>query len=304
MAAITTDHLTKYYGSCRGIEDLVLEVEEGEVFGFLGPNGAGKTTTIRLLLGLIRPTRGRFAIFGTPVRFGSFSYRNDIGYLPGEVCIHGNLTGHEFLARLAALRGSTMEKGNDLARRLKLDLSKTVKGLSHGNRQKLAIVQAFMHDARLLILDEPTSGLDPLTQQAFFEMIREESDRGTTILLSSHILSEVERACSRVGIVREGRLVAVERIDDLKKKRVKHAEVELGTEVDAKDFHLPAARSVRIEGRKVRFTVEKDYRSILEALSAYPVEDITIRDAALEDIFLEYYSDSQSDPQEGEPCES
>jgi len=290
MPIIETDQLTKYYGTCRGIEDLNLRVEEGEVFGFLGPNGAGKTTTIRLLLGLIRPTRGRFLICSAPINFGSFSYRRDIGYLPGEVSSHQNLTGGEFLARLASLRGNTDDKSKNLARRLKLDLSKKVKGLSHGTRQKLAIVQTFMYNARLLILDEPTSGLDPLTQQVFFELVREERDRGTTVFLSSHVLSEVERACSRVGIIREGRLVAVERIDTLKKKRMKQAEVEFGTEVNAEMFRLPGVRSILVEGRKIRFSIEGEYRSILNALTAYPIENVTIKDATLEDIFLEYYS--------------
>jgi ABC-2 type transport system ATP-binding protein len=290
MSIIKTDQLTKYYGTCRGIKDLNLRVEEGEVFGFLGPNGAGKTTTIRLLLGLIRPTRGRLFICNEPIIFRSFSYRKDIGYLPGEVSFYPYLTGREFLARLASLRGDADEKYKNLASRLKLDLSKKIKGLSHGTRQKLAIVQTFMYNTRLLILDEPTNGLDPLTQQVFFELVCEERDRGTTVVLSSHVLSEVEHACSRVGIIRDGRLVAVERIDDLKKKGVKQVEVEFGMDVNAAMFHLAGVRSILVEGRKIRFSMEGQYGSILKALTAYPIENVAIKDATLEDIFLEYYS--------------
>ena len=291
MTIIETERLTKYYGSCRGIEDLSIRVEEGEVFGFLGPNGAGKTTTIRLLLGLIRPNRGRFRICGAHVNFRSSSFREHIGYLPGEVGFWGHLTGCQFLARLASLR--TTKSGDEvqnLARRLDLDLSKKIKGLSHGTRQKLAIIQAFMHNARILILDEPTTGLDPLVRQVFYDLVREEQERGTTVFLSSHVLSEVERTCSRVGIVRDGRFVAVERIDDLKKKHVKRAEVEFGREVNAEDIDLTGVRSLQIEGRKMRFSIEGNYRGILKALAAHPIENITIEDATLEDIFLEYYS--------------
>ena len=290
MPIIETDELTKHYGVCRGIEDLDLRVDAGEVFGFLGPNGAGKTTTIRLLLGLIRPTRGRMRICNMPIDFRSFSYKKNIGYLPGEVGLPGYLTGGEFLARMASLRGGASNKLEHLAQRLDLDLSTKIKSLSHGTRQKLAIAQAFMHNAPLLILDEPTTGLDPLTQQVFYELVCEERDRGTAVFLSSHVLSEVDRVCSRVGIIRQGRLVTVERIDDLKKKRIKRVEVVFDAEVNTKAVRLPGTQSLAVDGRVIRFAIEGEYNVMLKTLSAYPVEDITIQDATLEDIFLEYYA--------------
>jgi ABC-2 type transport system ATP-binding protein len=206
------------------------------------------------------------------------------------VGFYANLTGRELLARLTSLRGNTDDKSENLARRLEFDLSKKIRDLSHGTRQKLAIVLAFMHNARLLILDEPTIGLDPLTQQVFYELVCEERDRGTTVFLSSHVLGEVDRVCSRVGIVRDGRLVVIERIDDLKKKRKKQAEVEFGTEVNVEAFRLPGVRSILVEGRKIRFSIEGEYRDILKALAVYPIENVTIQDATLEDIFLEYYA--------------
>ncbi len=282
--------MTKHYGVCRGIEDLDLRVGAGEVFGFLGPNGAGKTTTIRLLLGLIRPTRGRMLICNTPVHFLSVSYKRNIGYLPGEVGLPAHIAGGEFLARIASLRDGTSNKIEQLAQRLNLDLSMKIKSLSHGTRQKLAIAQAFMHDVPLLILDEPTTGLDPLTQQVFYELVCEERDRGAAVFMSSHVLSEVDRVCSRVGIVRQGRLVAVEKIDDLKKKRIKRVEVVFGAEVNTKAIRFPGTQSLQIDGQAIRFAIEGECDAILKTLSAYPIKDITIQNATLEEIFLEYYA--------------
>ncbi len=292
MAVIETSGLTKYYGKARGVEGLDLKVDEGEVFGFLGPNGAGKTTTIRLLMGLIRPTGGVARVFGASVDSSRPSIRKDIGYLPGELGLYSHISGEEFLSRLSSLReGSQPGKAGQIARRLDLDLSRRIRGLSHGTRQKLGIVQALMHDARLLILDEPTLGLDPLAQQIFYELIHEEREQGRTVFLSSHQLGEVERTCSRVGVIREGRLVVVEDIADLKKKRVKWAEVELKTEVDPEPFRIPGVRSIRCEGRKLRLSIEGNYQEILRAMSSLPVENITIEDATLEEIFLEYYTE-------------
>lgn len=291
MPIIETSGATKYYGENRGVVDLDLSVEEGEVFGFLGPNGAGKTTTIRLLMGLIHPSQGLIKIFGSPIQRGSVSFRQDIGYLPGELGLYSHLSGRQLLSRLGSLRGTRPgDKAEQIAKRLDLDLTRKIKGLSHGTRQKLGIVQALMHEAKLLILDEPTIGLDPLAQNIFYELIREESEKGTTVFLSSHLLGEVERTCARVGVIREGRLVVVEDIDDLKKKRVKWAQVELTEEVDEKDFQVPGIKSVQREGSGYRLVLEGNYPDVLKALSALPIENITIQDATLEDIFLEYYS--------------
>jgi ABC-2 type transport system ATP-binding protein len=296
MGAIETSGLTKYYGKTLGVEDLDLRVEEGEVFGFLGPNGAGKTTTIRLLLGLIHPTKGQAKIFGSTLDFRSHAYRRDVGYLPGEPGFYSHLSGREFLARLSSLRGSNgRDKAEKLAGRLDFDLSRKIKGLSHGTRQKLAIVAALMHDAKLLILDEPTSGLDPLAQQVFYEMIQEESDQGRTVFLSSHLLGEVERTCSRVGVIRAGRLVVVEDISDLKRKRVKWLEADLEGEVKPDNFRLPGVRSAEIEGQKLKLSIEGNYSEILKVLAARRIENVTIQDATLEEIFLEYYSGDKED---------
>ena len=296
MAVIETQGLTKYYGPTRGVEELNLRVEEGEIFGFLGPNGAGKTTTIRVLLGLIRASSGEVRLFGKPAGVGSVSLRADIGYLPGEIGLYGHLSGRAWLRRLGSLRGGAWQvKAKELARRLELDLSRKIKGMSHGTKQKLAIVQAFMHDARLLILDEPTSGLDPLAQQVFYEMIQDEHKAGRTVFLSSHILSEVERTCSRVGMIRDGRLVVVERIEDLKRKRVKWAEIEFAEPVTAEAFRLPGVRTVEVDGRHVRISIEGGYSDVLKALGSYPIENINVHDASLEDIFIEYYTDAEKE---------
>lgn len=291
MGAIKTEGLTKYFGKNRGIEDLDLSVEEGEVFGFLGPNGAGKTTTIRLLLGLIRPTRGRAMVSGSVVDRKSISCRQGIGYIPGEPGFYNHVSGREFLLRLSSLRGGGgMDKAERLADRLGLDLSRKIKGLSHGTRQKVAIVQALMHDAGLLILDEPTSGLDPLAQQVFHDLIAEERDAGRTVFISSHVLGEVERTCSRVGVIREGRLVVIEDIADLKRKRVKWLELEFKEPVGPEVFDLPGVRSVSGEGRRYKLSLEGNYSPVLQALSAHPIENFSAYDATLEEIFLEYFS--------------
>lgn len=291
MAAIETIGLTKYYGVARGVEAVDLRVDEGEVFGFLGPNGAGKTTTIRLLLGLIRATRGEIRLFGQPAGAGSVALRRSTGYLPGELGLYPHLTGRQWLHRFASLRGGQVgPRAEELARRLDLDLGRGIKGMSHGTIQKLAIVQAFMHEARLLVLDEPTSGLDPLAQQVFYEFVREERDRNRTVFLSSHVLSEVEKTCSRVAMIRDGRIVVVEGIDDLKRKRVKWAEVEFRQPVDAETFRMPGVRSIEAEGRRVRIEIEGNYAPVLEALARHPIDNVSINDASLDDIFLEYYA--------------
>lgn len=290
---INTENLTKYYGSRRGIEDLNLCIEPGEVFGYLGPNGAGKTTTIRLLLGLLKPTRGKFRICDKLVSRYAFLYRKQIGYLPGEIGLYSDLTGHEYLLRVASLRGTMQkDKVKHLIDCLGFDLSQTIQKLSHGSRQKLAIVQAFMHKARLLILDEPTTGLDPLAQQVFYELIKEERDRGTTVFMSSHVLSEVERSCSRVGIVRDGRLVLTQSVDDLKQNHAKRVEVEFEEPVESQTLCLPGVQSLQVLGNKATFTLVDHYQNILKALACSAIKNISIKDATLEEIFVEYYSDT------------
>jgi ABC-2 type transport system ATP-binding protein len=293
MAVIEIQDLTKYYGPNRGIEGLNLRIEQGEVFGFLGPNGAGKTTTIRLLLGLIKPTQGSFLICGSLVKRYASSFRKHIGYLPGEIGLYTDLSGQEYLHRLASLRGGLRkDRVKHLSDCLGLDLSRTIQKLSHGSRQKLAIVQAFMHEARLLILDEPTNGLDPLAQQVFYELINEEKERGVTVFLSSHVLSEVERSCSRVGIVRDGHLIVTQSVDELKKTQAKRVEVEFEAPVESRTLCLPGVQSLQVQGNKITFTLVDHYQTILKALACSAIKNISIKDASLEEIFIEYYSDT------------
>jgi ABC-2 type transport system ATP-binding protein len=228
--AIVTRALTKTYGRARGVADLDLEVRPGEVFGYLGPNGAGKTTTLRLLLDLIRPTRGSATVLGLDSHREGRAIRRRVGYLPGDLRLYVSLSGRELLDYFGHLRGAIpRERAEALARRLDCDLGREIRALSSGNRQKLGLIQAFMSDPELLILDEPTNGLDPLVQQTFYELVLEARAAGRTVLLSSHILPEVERVCDRVGILREGRLVAVESIADLRARAVRRVEIEFGT---------------------------------------------------------------------------
>jgi len=298
MPAIVAENLTKFYGRTRGIENVNLEVREGEVFGFLGPNGAGKTTTIRILLDLIRPTRGRATILGLDTRKDSIAVRRRVGYLPGEPGLYDHLTGEEYLGYMAGLRGGAdPSRRKDLAQRLDIDLGRRIKALSHGMKQKVAIIQAFMHEADLLILDEPTSGLDPLMQHAFYELVRVERARGRTVFMSSHVLSEVERVCDRVAIIRGGTIAVVEDVETLTRKRVKKVQVSFGgapspaeSEALAAALTLPGVRDLSLKGDTAVFRVETTaLGGVVKALAALPVTDLTIENPSLEDIFFEYF---------------
>jgi ABC-2 type transport system ATP-binding protein len=290
---IETEALTKYYGKVRGVEDLNLSVREGEVFGYLGPNGAGKTTTIRLLLDLIRPTRGTARLFGQEVRGHAAELKARLGNLPGELSLWDNLTGRELLTFLGSLRGGLDWRWvEELAQRLQLDLSRRVRGLSHGNKQKVGLIQAFAHKPDLIILDEPTLGLDPLIQQEFYSLIDQVKVEGRTVFVSSHILPEVERVCDRVGIIREGRLAAVEQVSELKRKRLRQIEFTFGSAVPASEFDLPGVRDVVQSDGTLRFLVE-DAPGVLDGVvkraAQYAVVDIKVAQPTLEDIFLAYY---------------
>jgi len=223
--AIRTSGLSKDYGARRGVFDLELQVQGPEIFGFLGPNGSGKTTTIRLLMGMIRPTSGQAFVFGLDCVRDSVAVKRKVGYLPGDVPQFGSLTGEEVVAYLGGMRGGVdRRRVQSLCERFELDLSRRSREYSNGNKQKLAIVLAFMHSPELLILDEPTSGLDPLNRQDFYKLLREANDAGATVFLSSHVLSEIEQICDRVGIIREGRLVRVAELDELRKSGNKSLE--------------------------------------------------------------------------------
>jgi ABC-2 type transport system ATP-binding protein len=288
---IQTEQLTKWYGQSRGIEEIDLSVEKGEVFGFLGPNGSGKTTTIRILLDFIRASSGRARLFGMDTHTDSIQIRSRIGYLPGEYGMYEKMTAVEYLQFLESLRRDKEPPLRDkLIERFGLDTSRRIKSSSHGTKQKLALVQAFMHDPELLILDEPTNGLDPLVQQQFYELIHELKERGKTVFLSSHVLSEVERVCDRVAILRQGKLVALHEIAELKKFRLKRIEVVFKQELDESMFRLEGVRKIEKNAHTIRLWVDANINPILRTLSEYPIDNISCQDARLEDIFLEYYT--------------
>jgi ABC-2 type transport system ATP-binding protein len=296
--AIETRGLTKFYGSTRGIEDLDLRVERGEIFGYLGPNGAGKTTTIRLLLDLIRPTRGRASIAGFDTRERSMDARRVSGYLPGELKPPVRSTAGGFLGYLGRLRGGVDPRAvAELAERLELDLGRRLGDLSKGNKQKVGVVAAFMHDPELLILDEPTSGLDPLRQQDVLDLIRERASRGKTVFLSSHELDQVEHVAGRVGIVRDGHLVAVEAIATLKQRAVRRVEVRLaGAPAGVERLReVPGVSSLAVVDGVVRLTVQGSMDALVKELARFPVETLTSEAPELDEIFLSYYGRANAD---------
>ncbi|MEV8632675.1 ABC transporter ATP-binding protein [Streptosporangium sp. NPDC051023] len=290
---VETEGLTKFYGKRRGLEDLDLRIHPGEVFGYLGPNGAGKTTTIRLLLDVIRPTSGRMSVLGADPR--DAAVRGRIGYLPGELTLEGRERASDYLAFLGAMRGG-VPKGRieALAERLEADLSVPMGKLSKGNRQKVGLIQAFMHEPEFLILDEPTSGLDPLVQQEFLAMVREVRTSGRTVLMSSHVLAEVQDVADRVGIVRGGRLVAVEDVAALREKAVRRVEFHFDAPVPPEAFeNLPGVRDLRVEGPSVRCTLDGRPDALIKAAARFTVVHMASAEPDLEEIFLTYYSDEE-----------
>lgn len=298
-AAIHTEGLTKFYGKSRGIVDINLDVRQGEVFGYLGPNGAGKTTTIRTLLNLIRPTRGQATILGFDTRRESIETRRRIGYLPGEMELYKNLTGEEYLQYHGHLRSEVeWEHVKQLAQRMESDLSQRIGTLSHGNKQKIGLIQAFMHQPQLLILDEPTIGLDPLMQQEFYRLIAEIKAEGRTVFLSSHIMPEVERVCDRVAIIREGRLIAVEDIDTLKARALRHLEVHFAVPVPPDKFtDIDGVQDVIVENDTLRCTVTGTLDAFVKTAAQFEVMNLISQEPSLEEIFLAYYSGGETDAQ-------
>lgn len=286
--------LTFSYGKRRGIAGLTLAVREGEIFGFLGPNGAGKTTTIRQLMGLLRPSAGSAQVFGLDCWRDAAAVKDRVGYLPGEIRLYDRLTCAEFLDFFAAFRPGAATRRRALVERLDLDLGQRIKHLSKGNRQKLALVQALMHDAPLLIMDEPSSGLDPLVQEDLLALLREEQGRGKTLFLSSHQLPEVEQIAQRVAIIREGRLVAVEDVAQLKARRERRMEVILHEPVNLGRFaNLPGVRVLDVYpgGRQFALAVRGEPGPLLRLLVELPVADFTFAPPDLEGVFMHYYTD-------------
>ena len=286
MNAIQLSHLTKYYGKSRGILNLNLDVKEGEFFGFIGPNGAGKSTTIRTLLGLITPSSGQAKIFDETIRRRNPQIRSYIGYLPSEAVFYRGMKVKDLLKLSADLHYKDCSAEREiLCRRLQLDVNRKVDELSFGNRKKVAIVSALQHQPKLLILDEPTSGLDPLMQREFFQIIRERNEQGATVFLSSHVLSEIQRNCTRAAIIREGRIIACDRVEVLSKTNAKRISVQGQVSLDS----LEEIRDLKENDGIFSFLYGGDIHRLLETLSAGTITDLSISNPDLDEIFLHYY---------------
>ncbi|TMB61699.1 MAG: ABC transporter ATP-binding protein [Chloroflexi bacterium] len=292
MNAIETKGLTKDYGNGHGIFDLDLAVNEGEVFGYLGPNGAGKTTTIKLLMGMIHATRGAGTVFGLDVDRDAVRLKKRIGYVPGELPQWGGWRGEEIVAYVSGIRGDVSgDEVERVARRLDLDLSRKYREYSHGNKQKLALLLAFAPRPALLILDEPTSGLDPLHQQEFYGLVRDARAGGATIFISSHVLSEVEHICDRVGIVREGHLATVGPLAQLAGIRTHRVVIEFADAVAAQMLRVPGLEQVSVDGQRVTGMYRGDFAPLIAALAGKSVLTLDSREPTLEEIFLSYYQE-------------
>ncbi|HEX3040510.1 MAG TPA: ABC transporter ATP-binding protein [Solirubrobacterales bacterium] len=291
--AIETEALSKRYGRHRGIEGVSFAVQPGEVFGFLGPNGAGKTTTIRTLLDLIHPTAGSARLFGLDSRRESVAVRARLGNLPGDFGFGRETPGRQALHLLARLRGvEDVGRAEELASRFRADLDRPLGQLSRGNRQKVGLILATFHRPELLILDEPTSGLDPLMQEEFLALVAEERDRGAAVFLSSHELDEVQRVCDRVGIVRAGRLIAVERMADLLGKARRRFTAELGDPAGIERLReLPGVSGLEVAGSRVTFTAAGDLDAVVRELAPHHVVDLEATHPSLEEVFLGYYEE-------------
>jgi ABC-2 type transport system ATP-binding protein len=297
-AAIHTESLVKTYGrSGRGLAGLDLDVRAGEVYGYLGPNGAGKSTTIRILLDLIRPTGGTVRVLGLDPRADGVALRRRTGYLAGDFVVDGRQTGRELLTYLGNLRGGVAAASvTALAERLDLDLDRRIRSLSKGNRQKVGIVQAFMHEPELLILDEPTSGLDPFLQQEFVRLVTEAKARGATVFMSSHVMSEVQQTADRVGIIRDGRLVTVEGVEDLRERAIRSVEIVFDRPVDAASFaFLDGLSDVRVDGAVLRCRLAGRADDLVKAAARHTVVSLLVEEPDLEEIFFSYYARQEAD---------
>jgi ABC-2 type transport system ATP-binding protein len=288
---IETQNLTVYYGKYRGIKNVNLSVERGEVFGFLGPNGAGKTTTQRVLLDVIRPTLGRAFIFGMDCRAEGVKLRKRVGYLPGELALYKDMRAEEFFRMYEYLRGANGGNGywRDLAKRLDMDVSRKIGNFSRGNKQKVGVVVAFMSKPDLLILDEPTSGLDPLVQQTVMEMVREVRADGRTVFFSSHILPEVQAVCDRVGIIREGELVTTQRVEELIAARLKRLNLRFADLPPTDTFNLEGVTEIARDGNSITLEVRANLPQVLARAAQHNIQDIETQTMSLEEIFLAFY---------------
>lgn len=288
MFAIQTTDLTKYYGNSRGIIELNLEVKKGEFFGFIGPNGAGKSTCIRTLLGLIKSTSGSASVMGLDIEKNKTEILERVGYLPSETMFYSGMRVKDILKLSADLRKmNCTEEAAVLCQRLQLDVNKKVDELSFGNKKKVGIVCALQHKPELLILDEPTSGLDPLMQREFFRILQERNEAGTTIFLSSHILAEVQRNCTRAGIIREGRMIACDSVEALGQTNAKRVHIQGNVNIE----ELEKVRDFRQTENGMTFLYGGDVRELLQVLSKQTITDVSISEPDLEEVFMHYYSD-------------
>lgn len=294
---LVLQNVTKTFGKSRGIEDVSFNLKKGEVFGFLGPNGAGKSTTIRAILNFIKPTQGSIEVFGLDSIKESVEIKRQVGYLAGNFSGYKNLSGGQLLSFLGSIqKRPSHDYTQKLVQRFDAELSRPLKQLSKGNQQKIGIVQAFMHQPELLILDEPTSGLDPLMQERFYQTVMEAKEAGSTILISSHNLGEVQRICDRAAFIRQGKLIDIQDIANTAKLAINQLTVTFGTtKVDAKAFaKISQVQEQQIEGKIGRFTVQGNMDALIKVLAAYPVENIQIDQASLEDVFLQMYTSEAS----------
>ncbi|MFZ7119983.1 MAG: ATP-binding cassette domain-containing protein [Eubacteriaceae bacterium] len=290
MNIIEINKLTKYYGKERGIVDVSLNVNEGEIFGFIGPNGAGKSTTIRTLLSLIYPTSGNAKIFGKDCIEHGPEIRKDIGYLPSEVFYYDNMKVIDILKYSASFYDKDCTKRiSELAEIMDLDLKKKVNDLSYGNKKKVGIVQGLAHEPKLIILDEPTGGLDPLMQQKFFDLILEENQKGATVLFSSHILSEVQKLCSKVAIIKEGSIIKVEDIKVLKDSNYKKFRIEMKEITDENYFNVRGVTKFEVKNNVVSFLFKGNVNQIIERLASKNITNLLVEEPTLEEIFMHYY---------------
>lgn len=290
MNIIEVNNLTKNYGTARGIDNITFNVEKGEIFGFIGPNGAGKSTTIRTLLSLIYPTSGSAKIFGKDcIKYGA-EIKKEIGYLPSEVFYYDKMKVIDLLKYSASFyKRDCSKRMKELAEIMDLDLNKKIDDLSYGNRKKVGIVQGLLHEPKLVILDEPTGGLDPLMQQRFFDLLKEENKKGTTILFSSHILSEVQRMCNRVAIIKEGKIINLEKISTLRENSYKRIKMETPVKVSSEYFKINGVTSIEVQGNTINFLFKGDLNVILKKLSELRVSNLLIEEPSLEEIFMHYY---------------
>jgi ABC-2 type transport system ATP-binding protein len=298
MYAIETEGLTKYYGKDRGIIDINLKINEGDIFGFIGPNGSGKTTTIRLFLSLLFPTSGRGRIFNFDIAKDGPRIKNIVGFIPTEVNYYENMTVKELIEYSARFYKISLDHRFDqLVNALDLDLTRKIVELSMGNKKKVAVVQSLIHNPRLLILDEPTSGLDPLIQNHFFDILNEQNEKGTTIFFSSHVLSDVEKFCHRVAFIKEGRIVNEDDINSLKEKLLSRVTFRLKEGKDHSMLQTPGVISVEKHKNVTSFLFQGEMPLLLKELSQLPVDKITITEPDLEEVFMHYY---ESDSRDGD----